>query len=93
MARKTLNEKIIEILQNNSRTPFLEMARQLKVSGPTIHDRVSKLENSGIIKGYTTIVDEEKRGYDVMAFVGLIVKQDSDLEKIHQQLSELVLQA
>lgn len=88
MVRKKLDSRIIELLQKNARIPFLEIARKLKVSGPTIHDKISKLEKSGVIKGYTAVIDEEKRGYDVMAFVGLVIKQDSDLEKLHTQLNE-----
>lgn len=65
--------KILSILQEDGRTPVAEIARQVKLASPSIHERISKLEQVGIIKGYTVILDSKKLGKDVTAFIGIRV--------------------
>ena len=67
--------KILEILQKDSRTPFTEIASILGVSDSTIHVRLKKLKDEGVIKAYTIEVNEELLGKKVhglaMVNVGL----------------------
>jgi len=63
---------ILNILRSNARTPFLSIAKKLKVSESTVRNRVSNLENQGIIKKYSTIVEPSKIGYDSVAIVGIM---------------------
>jgi Lrp/AsnC family leucine-responsive transcriptional regulator len=65
--------KILRILQEDGRTPVAEIARQVKLASPSIHERISKMEQEGIIKGYTAILDSKKLGKDVTAFIGIKV--------------------
>lgn len=62
---------IISSLSKNSRTPFTEMARKLNVSESTIRKRVSGLENEGIIKKYSLVVDNSKMGLAHTALIGI----------------------
>ena len=55
-----LDEKILKLIVNNARIPFLEVARECGVSGAAIHQRVQKLTNLGVIKGSEFILDSEK---------------------------------
>ena len=66
-----IDRKIIDILMKDARTPYLEIARILKISEATVRKRVRSLESRGIIKGYTIKVDEKKLGYKVVALVGV----------------------
>jgi Lrp/AsnC family transcriptional regulator for asnA, asnC and gidA len=80
--------KIIEILSKDSRTPFTEIARRLGVSESTIRKRVEALENRGVIKKYSIVVDPAKMGYKTVALVGLDVQPDKFLEAA-EELSKL----
>ncbi len=79
---------IIGILSKNSRTPFMEMARRLKVSESTIRKRVSNLEKNGVIKKYSLIVDTGKIGFENIALIGVDVMPEKYLD-IAKKLAEL----
>lgn len=60
-----IDVQIIEILKKNSRTPFTEVASMLKVSDSTIHQRLKKLKDEGVLLRYTTEINEEFLGKKV----------------------------
>ncbi len=82
-----LDEKILKIIMNNARIPFLEVARACNVSGAAIHQRVQKLTNLGIIKGSEYIIDNVKVGYETSAYMGLFLKDPGDFDKVVSALS------
>ena len=59
-----LDRQILAILMENAKIPYTEIAKQLFVSGGTIHVRMKKLEEAGIVNGYQLKVDHNKLGYD-----------------------------
>lgn len=63
-------EILIRLLQD-SRKPFQEIARELIVSGGTIHVRINKMKEAGIIKGSKVVIDYGRLGINVCAFVGI----------------------
>ncbi len=63
--------QILKILQDDGRKPVAEIARQVKLASPSVHERISKLEQEGIINGYAAILDSKKLGKDVTAFIGI----------------------
>ena len=65
------NKAILEILRKNARTPFLEIAKKLKISESTIRKRVGNMEENGTIKKYTAIIEPAKLGYGSVAIVGI----------------------
>lgn len=73
MEMDSLDIEILKILQNDSRTPFTQIAKQLQVPDTTVHFRVRKLVERGIIRKFTVAVSAEKLGYNTLAFVRLIV--------------------
>lgn len=81
-----LDFQILSILFNDSRTPFLEIARQCHVSGGTIHVRMKKMEDMGIIKGTKLIVDNSKLGYDVCCFIGIRLDKSSSYSSVLEEL-------
>ncbi len=73
---------IIDALIKNARTPLGEIANMLKISDVAVSKRIKKLEENGIIKGYTAIVDPTKIGYPSTAIVGIDVEPEKLLETI-----------
>ncbi len=68
----TLDEidlKILKLLQENGRIKRNEIAQATGLSVPSVSERMKKLEDAGIIKGYTAILDSKKLGKDITAFV------------------------
>lgn len=65
---------IIDILQENARTPYTEIAARLGVGESAIRKRVKALEEEGIIEGYTIVVNPAKLGYNSISLVGLDVE-------------------
>ncbi len=71
---------IIEMLMKNARISLAEIAETLKISDVAVSKRIKKLEESGIIKGYTAIVDPIKLGYSSVAVIGIDVEPERLLE-------------
>lgn len=82
-----LDHQIIDVLIENARTPFTDIAKKYKVSAGTIHIRVNKMMDEGIIKGSTLKLDYDKLGYSFIAYVGLFLIKSSSTESV---LAELV---
>ncbi|MEM0320031.1 MAG: AsnC family transcriptional regulator, partial [Candidatus Nezhaarchaeales archaeon] len=57
-----IDKAILRELVNDARLSFREIARRIGVSTATVASRVKRMEEEGVIKGYTTIVDVEKLG-------------------------------
>lgn len=74
------DKMIIEILMRNARTSLAEIAEILKISDVAVSKRIKKLEENGIIKGYTAIVDPIKLGYSSVAIIGIDVEPERLLE-------------
>lgn len=64
-----LSWKILELLQQNARMPFSEIGRQVGLSAPAVAERVRRMEESGIIRGYQAVVDPSKLGYTLEVFI------------------------
>lgn len=62
---------IIESLQKNGRQKNSVLARTLNIPATTLQERIRRLEESGIIKGYRAVVDPKKIGYGVQAIIGI----------------------
>ena len=72
------DKQIIAILMHDARTPFTDIAKQINMSSGTIHVRMKKLEDMGVVKGSYLQVDYAKLGYDISAFLGIYLDK-SDL--------------
>ena len=88
-----LDIEILSILMNDATTAYTEIAKELIVSGGTIHVRMKKMQDLGIIKGSNLIVDAQKVGYDICAFLGIYLEKGSiyhdAVEKL-KQVKEIV---
>ena len=66
--------RILSLLQDNAKMPQAEMAREVGLTAPSVNERIKKLERSGYIRGYVTLLDERKLGQDVTAFVEVFIE-------------------
>src|SRR5690606_36076864 len=81
--------QIVELLRNNARLSYAELGRQVGLSAPAVHDRVGKLEASGVLKGYYAVADPEAIGLGVTALVGIIESDTGESEKVVEALYKL----
>jgi len=84
-----LDEKILKLIVDNARIPFLEVARECGVSGAAIHQRVQKLTSLGIIKGSEFLLDVEKIGYETCAYIGIFLNSPNSYDPAVEQLSKI----
>lgn len=84
-----LDLQILDLLIKDCRTPYLEIARICHVSGGTIHVRMKKMEELGIIKGTRILLNLPKLGYDVCCFVGIYVDKTSSFDSVFEELSRI----
>ncbi|NPD80510.1 AsnC family transcriptional regulator [Palleniella muris] len=84
-----LDKKIIRMISNDARVPFLEVARACNVSGAAIHQRIQKLQSLGIVKGSQFIIDPEKIGYETCAYVGLYLKYPERFDNVVEELRKM----
>ena len=84
-----LDRKILLMISEDARVPFLEVARACNVSGAAIHQRIQKLTSQGVIKGSQFIINPEKTGYDTCAYLGLKMKNPSDIDHVLEGLQNL----
>ena len=84
-----LDRAILNILMQDARTPYLEIARSCNVSGATVHLRIQKLENAGIIRGSRLVVDPTKLGVGICAFLGIYLDRGSHFNEVVEQLKEV----
>ena len=84
-----LDLQILGLLVKDCRTPYLEIARVCHVSGGTIHVRMKKMEDMGIIKGSRILLNLPKLGYDVCCFVGIYVDKTSSFNAVFDEMSTI----
>jgi Lrp/AsnC family leucine-responsive transcriptional regulator len=80
------DRKLLDLLRDNARLSYAELARQIGLSAPAVHERVGKLESTGIIRGYRADVEPEAIGLGVTALIGLVQSADTDTEELIERL-------
>lgn len=92
MARFKLDDidhKILGMLIENTRTPFTDIAKKLKISAGTVHVRYKKMEESGLIKGSSLTIDYNKMGYSFIAYVGVFINKTSQTRFVLERINEI----
>jgi Lrp/AsnC family transcriptional regulator for asnA, asnC and gidA len=84
-----LDKQILSLLMHNAKQPYTDIAKQLHVSGGTIHVRMKKLEDAGVVKGYHLAVDYGKLGYDICAFLGIYLDKSSLYDDVAAELERI----
>ncbi len=85
----SLDKKILSLITKNARIPYLEVARECKVSGAAIHQRIQRLINMEVIKGSEFILNPSKIGYHTCAFIGIFLKKASLFDEVVQMLEQV----
>jgi DNA-binding Lrp family transcriptional regulator len=70
-----VDKAILRELISNARLSFREIARRIGVSTATVANKVRRMEEEGVIRGYTAIVDAEKLGYDIVAVIEVVISK------------------
>lgn len=81
-----VDKQILQFLIENTRMPFTEIAKRMGVSAGTIHVRVKKMEDAGIIHGTSLIVDYSRMGYDFIAYVGILLTKSNRTSVVMDKL-------
>lgn len=84
-----LDRQILSKLVEDGKMPYTDIAKQLFVSSGTIHVRMKKMEELGIVKGSSLTLDYHKLGYDVTAFLGIYLNNASLYEEVALQIQAI----
>lgn len=80
---------ILATLQEDCKIPLARIGDRVGLSAPSVIDRIKKLEQSGVIRGYHAAVDARRLGLDVTAFIGVLVEQPTAIEDFQATASRL----
>lgn len=84
-----IDKIILKRLIADARTPILSIAREIGISGAAIHQRLRKLEASGLISGSKFILNPKVLGYKTLAFVGIFLESASKYSEAIRRLKEI----
>ena len=84
-----IDKKILRSLISDARTPILEIARNVGISGAAIHQRLRKLGKSGLIAGSKFVINPKVLGYHTMAFIGVFLDKAMSNPKAVKQLEAI----
>jgi len=84
-----IDKQILRALMEDARTPILEIARGVGVSGAAIHQRMRKLEKSGLISGSKFLINPKALGYTTMAFIGIFLDKAMNNPDAVKQLKKI----
>ena len=85
----TLDKKILKMITQNARIPYLEVARECNVSGAAIHQRIQKLGKLGVITGSKFTIEPKKIGYKTCAYMGIFLEQASLYNNVLEELKKI----
>ncbi|KXK62848.1 MULTISPECIES: Lrp/AsnC family transcriptional regulator [Micromonospora] len=77
-----IDQSLLELLRGNARLSYAELARQVGLSAPAVHERVGKLEASGVVRGYRAEVSPEAIGLGVTALIGIVEDSGGDTDDV-----------
>lgn len=84
-----LDMEILKELMADATKPYSEIAKNLIVSGGTIHVRMKKMYEMGLVKGSHLMIDPQKAGYDICAFLGIFLEKGIQYKDAVEQLSAI----
>lgn len=84
-----IDKIILKHLMKDAKTPILSIAREIGISGTAIHQRLKKLESSGLIKGSQFIINPVLLGYTTLVFVGIFLDSASKYSEVIYKLKKI----
>src|ERR1043165_3083405 len=80
---------ILSILQENRRVSLAKIGEQVGLSAPSVIERVKKLEDSGVIRGYHAILDARRLGMDITAFIGVSITHPRWIDAFEREVETI----
>ena len=80
---------ILRIMMENADLSYAEIGKRVFVSGGTVHVRVSKMKQMGIIRGTKLDIDVSKLGWDITSYLGIYLDKSSLYDTVAEQLAEI----
>ncbi|MFI7076448.1 Lrp/AsnC family transcriptional regulator [Micromonospora sp. NPDC049903] len=77
-----IDRSLVDLLRSNARLSYAELARQVGLSAPAVHERVGKLESGGVIRAYRADVEPEAVGLGVTALIGIVEDSGADTDDV-----------
>lgn len=84
------DRRILSLLMDDARISYLEIARECGISGPAVHQRMSRLKEAGVISGFHLMLNPKGMGYMTCAFIGIQVNLTSN--STHEEVFEKIRQ-
>lgn len=84
-----IDKIILRHLTEDARTPILKISREIGISGAAIHQRLNKLEESGLFDGSKFILNNKTLGYNTLAFVGIYLNSSDQYKSVIRKLKEV----
>ena len=81
--------KILEILMRDAKRPYTEVAKKVFVSQGTIHVRMNKMEEAGIVEKTTLRINYSKLGFDITAFIGIYLEKSALYDSVLAKLKDI----
>ncbi|PTX22618.1 Lrp/AsnC family transcriptional regulator for asnA, asnC and gidA [Pontibacter mucosus] len=84
-----LDKQILRLLMQDVTRPYTDIAKELNVSGGTIHVRMKKLTEMGVVKGAQLLINPAAVGFDICAFIGVFLEKGSEYKETVKKLKEI----
>ena len=84
-----VDQQVLDMLIDNTRMPFTDIAKKLDISAGTVHVRVKKMEEAGIIEGSSLSLNYTKLGYSFIAYVGVFLDKTSQTKFVLERISQI----
>ena len=84
-----LDRSILRILMRDANVPYTDIARELAVSGGTIHVRMKKMQEAGVVQGARLVVSPTALGFDITAFIGVYFDKGSAYTMVREQIMQI----
>jgi len=84
-----IDRKILSILMKDANRPYTKIAEEIHVSGGTVHVRMKKLTQMGIVTGSNLTINYNKLGFDITAFLGIFLDKSSLYEEVAEELKRI----
>lgn len=83
------DRQLLDALRANARATYAELAREVGLSAPAVHERVAKLEANAVITGYHAAVAPESLGYSMSALIGVNLSDGADIDAVCVAISAI----
>ena len=84
-----IDYKVLDLLIDNSRIPYTDIAKKLLISPGTVHVRIKKMEDAGIISGSSLKLDYKKLGYTFIAYIGIFLEKTHLTNEVLEKLNSI----